>query len=223
MKLGTHLSRCRSACGSVAGATGSSPRKQTITPLKADHAERPIITPCWSFEHPSGILTNSVFLDFMISRSGWHRNRGVFICSQHPGTTPVWPSSCSTWRPPDGHGQHTVSSHMSTIQETQIQRSDKNKLPGTMPLTYVLYFLKKRSLGLGLFHSAHHGIHVWSSRTRVSRPRIVACLDLSAPPNSSIQNPRVWLSRIETREICCKRRDRYARESTVTETTVIIL
>ena len=52
------------------------------TPLKADHPERPTITPGWSLEHPLGILTNIVFLDFLVSRSGWHRTRGVPICSQ---------------------------------------------------------------------------------------------------------------------------------------------
>ena len=37
----------------------------------------------WSLEHPLGILQLGLFLfDFMVSRSGWHRNRGVYICSQ---------------------------------------------------------------------------------------------------------------------------------------------
>ena len=36
-----------------------------------------------TLEHPPGTLENHVFLfDFMVSRSGWHRDRGVFICSQ---------------------------------------------------------------------------------------------------------------------------------------------
>ena len=58
-------------------------QKQRNTPLKADHPERPTITLGWSLAHPRGILENDVFLlDFMASRSGWHRNRGVFSCSQ---------------------------------------------------------------------------------------------------------------------------------------------
>ena len=58
-------------------------QKQLNTPLKADHPERPTITLGWSFEHPPGIIMHEVLLfDFMVSRSGWHRNRGVFICSQ---------------------------------------------------------------------------------------------------------------------------------------------
>ena len=58
-------------------------QKQINTPLKADHPERPTITLGWSIEHLPGILTNNVYLlDFMVSRSGWHRNRGVLIYSQ---------------------------------------------------------------------------------------------------------------------------------------------
>ena len=52
------------------------------TPLKADHPERPTITLGWSLSHPRGILKNGVLcFGFMVSRSLWHRNRGVFICS----------------------------------------------------------------------------------------------------------------------------------------------
>ena len=43
---------------------------------------------------------------------------------------------------------------VSTIQETQTQISEKNKLLGTMCFTYVVYFAKEWSLGPGLFHSA---------------------------------------------------------------------
>ena len=58
-------------------------QKQTNTPLKADHPEKPTITLGWSLEHPLGILTNHMFLlDVMVSRSGWHDNRGAFACSQ---------------------------------------------------------------------------------------------------------------------------------------------
>ena len=57
-------------------------QKHISTPLQADHPERPTITLGWSLQHPRGILNNHVFLvDFMVSRSGWHGNRGVFICS----------------------------------------------------------------------------------------------------------------------------------------------
>ena len=47
-------------------------QKQINTPLKADHPERPTITLGWSLAHPRGILENN-------SRSGWHRNRGVYL------------------------------------------------------------------------------------------------------------------------------------------------
>ena len=58
-------------------------QKQIDTPLKADQPERPTVTLGWSLEHPLGILTDNVLLlEFMVSRSGWSRNRGVFICSQ---------------------------------------------------------------------------------------------------------------------------------------------
>ena len=58
-------------------------QKQIITLLKDDHPERPTITLDWSLEHARGILENDVLLfDFMVSRSRWHRDRGVFICSQ---------------------------------------------------------------------------------------------------------------------------------------------
>ena len=37
--------------------------------------------------HPLGILRNNVFpLDFMVSRSGWHRNRGVFLLNDFQTT-----------------------------------------------------------------------------------------------------------------------------------------
>ena len=53
------------------------------TLLKADRPERPNITLGWSPAHPRGVLENKVsFFDFMVSRSRWHRNRGVFICSR---------------------------------------------------------------------------------------------------------------------------------------------
>ena len=56
--------------------------KQINAPLKADHPERPTITLGWSLVYPRGILESKVyFLYFMISQSGWHRNRGVFISS----------------------------------------------------------------------------------------------------------------------------------------------
>ena len=47
------------------------------TPLKADHPERPIVTLGWSLEHPLGIPKVACSLYVMLSRSGWHRNRGV--------------------------------------------------------------------------------------------------------------------------------------------------
>ena len=57
-------------------------QEQINMPLKTDHPERPTIILGWSLEHPPGILTNSGFLlDGMVSRSGWHRNRGVSVCS----------------------------------------------------------------------------------------------------------------------------------------------
>ena len=58
-------------------------QRQTNTPLKADHPERPTMTLGWSLEHPLGIRKLSVCSNNeMVSRSGGHRNRGVFICSQ---------------------------------------------------------------------------------------------------------------------------------------------
>ena len=60
-------------------------QKQINTPLKDDYPERPTITLAQSLEHPLGILTNNIsviLFDFMVSRSGWHRNRGVSICSR---------------------------------------------------------------------------------------------------------------------------------------------
>ena len=54
-------------------------------PLKADHPERPTISLGWSREPARGILDNYVLLlDFAVGRSGWHRNRGVFVCAQGP-------------------------------------------------------------------------------------------------------------------------------------------
>ena len=40
----------------------SSKFRNKQAPPKADHPERPTITLGWSFGHPLGILTNSVFL-----------------------------------------------------------------------------------------------------------------------------------------------------------------
>ena len=58
-------------------------QKQINTLLKADHPERPTITLGWSLEYPLGVLANIGFLlDVRVSRSGWHRNRGVFVCSR---------------------------------------------------------------------------------------------------------------------------------------------
>ena len=53
-------------------------QKQINTPLNADHPEMPTITLGWSLEHARCILKHSV-LSFgcMVSRAGWHRNRGV--------------------------------------------------------------------------------------------------------------------------------------------------
>ena len=42
----------------------------------------PTITLGWSLAHARGILENDALFDFMVSRSGRHRNRGVLICSQ---------------------------------------------------------------------------------------------------------------------------------------------
>ena len=51
-----------------------------ITLLKADHPERQTITLGWSLAHVRGILDNYVmFSDVAVSRSGWHRNRGVYL------------------------------------------------------------------------------------------------------------------------------------------------
>ena len=58
-------------------------RKQISTPLKAVHPERPTTTLGWSLDHPLSIPNISAFfVDCMVSRSGWHRSRGVFSCSQ---------------------------------------------------------------------------------------------------------------------------------------------
>ena len=59
-------------------------RKQMHATLEADHPERPTVTLDWSLEHPLvGIPNISVLLfELMVSRSGWHRNRGADICSQ---------------------------------------------------------------------------------------------------------------------------------------------
>ena len=55
--------------------------KQISTPLQADRPERPTIILDWSLEHPLGMIKHKVLLlDFMASRSGWHRNRGVCVC-----------------------------------------------------------------------------------------------------------------------------------------------
>ena len=57
------------------------------TPLKADHPERPTITLGWSLWLPRGIRNNNELLvDLMISRSGWHGNRGVFRGSKQTTT-----------------------------------------------------------------------------------------------------------------------------------------
>ena len=58
-------------------------QKHMNTQLNADRPERPTIILGWSLTHARGILENDVlFVDFTVSRSGWHRNRGVFRCSQ---------------------------------------------------------------------------------------------------------------------------------------------
>ena len=55
----------------------------TYTTLKADRPERPTITLGWSLEHSRGILEPYILcFDVRVCRSGWHRTRGVVVCSQ---------------------------------------------------------------------------------------------------------------------------------------------
>ena len=77
------VGRARATCALALHATCAACQKRKSTPLKADQPDRPTITRGWSLAHPRGILENTMFLfDVVVSRSGWHRNRGVFVCSQ---------------------------------------------------------------------------------------------------------------------------------------------
>ena len=60
-------------------------QKRIKATLKTDHAERPTRTLGWSLARARGILEQMAHssVDFVVSRSGWHRNRGAFIRSQN--------------------------------------------------------------------------------------------------------------------------------------------
>ena len=54
----------------------------------------------WPLEHPRGILRNSVLSVYvMVSRSGWHGHRGVFICSSTASSPPRLSAPAAPLRP----------------------------------------------------------------------------------------------------------------------------